>query len=81
MELFCCKEPRWKAFSASWMRSGAGVNNSTFYLRDPRCGFFNWDWRTFVFFLLGFEITKVPLPKYSALYNLSSAKDLSCEAI
>jgi len=44
------------------------------YLRDPRCGFFNWLCRTLVFLRLGLLITKVPLPRYSALYSLSSAK-------
>jgi hypothetical protein len=37
------------------------------YLRDPRCGFFNCDCRTFFFFRLGLLKTKVPLPRYSAL--------------
>ena len=46
------------------------------YLREPRCGFFRLDWRTLVFFRFGLLITKVPLPRYSALYNLSSAKKI-----
>jgi hypothetical protein len=37
------------------------------YLRDPRWGFFNCDWRVFRDFLLGLLNTKVPLPRYSAL--------------
>jgi hypothetical protein len=42
------------------------------YFREPRCGFFNCDWRILAFFRLGLLITKVPLPKYSALKSLSS---------
>ena len=37
------------------------------YLREPRCGFFNCDWRILIFLRLGLLITKVPLPRYSAL--------------
>jgi hypothetical protein len=44
------------------------------YLREPRWGFFNCDCRTLIFLRLGLLITKVPLPRYSALYSLSSAK-------
>ena len=36
------------------------------YLREPRCGFFNCDCRTLLFFRLGLLKTKVPLPRYSA---------------
>jgi len=32
------------------------------YLREPRCGFFNCDWRLFSFFRLGLVMLKVPLP-------------------
>ena len=44
------------------------------YLREPRRGFFSSDWRTLIFFRLGLLITNVPLPRYSALNSLSSAK-------
>ncbi len=44
------------------------------YLREPRRGFFSSDCLTLIFFRLGLLITKVPLPKYSALNSLSSAK-------
>jgi hypothetical protein len=37
------------------------------YFLDPRLGFLNCDWRILIFFRLGLLITKVPLPKYSAL--------------
>jgi hypothetical protein len=46
------------------------------YLREPRRGFFSEVCRTFAFFRVGFEIRKVPLPTYSALNNLSSAKTI-----
>jgi hypothetical protein len=36
------------------------------YLREPRRGFRSSDCRTLLFFRLGFEILKVPLPTYSA---------------
>ena len=47
------------------------------YFREPRCGFFNCDCRVLDFFRLGLVMEKVPLPRYSALYNLSSAKEHS----
>src|SRR5215831_15872319 len=59
------------------MRAAARANSR--YLREPRRGFFNADCRTLIFFRLGLEITKVPLPRYSALNNLSSAKPISPE--
>lgn len=37
------------------------------YLREPRVVFFRRVWRIFVFLRLGLEMTKVPLPRYSAL--------------
>jgi hypothetical protein len=37
------------------------------YFLDPRFGFLNCDWRILIFFRLGLLITKVPLPRYSAL--------------
>jgi hypothetical protein len=46
------------------------------YLRDPRCGFFSCDCRAFIFLRLGLLITNVPLPRYSALKSLSSAKNV-----
>jgi hypothetical protein len=42
-------------------------------LRDPRLGFFSWDWRVFIFLRFGLLMMNVPLPTYSALYNFSSA--------
>lgn len=43
------------------------------YFLEPRRGFRNCDWRILIFFRLGLLITKVPLPRYSALKSLSSA--------
>lgn len=37
------------------------------YLREPRWGFLNCDCRVLLFLRLGLLITKVPLPRYSAL--------------
>lgn len=61
------------------MPAAAPANKLAFaaYLRDPRPGFFNFDWRALIFFRLGLLITNVPLPRYSALYSLSSAKRFS----
>ena len=39
---------------------------SSSYFLLPRRGFRSCDWRVFIFFLLGLEILKVPLPTYSA---------------
>src|SRR2546427_300682 len=36
------------------------------YLRAPRCRFFRADWRRLVLRRFGFEMLKVPLPRYSA---------------
>src|SRR3954463_13839624 len=44
------------------------------YLREPRRGFLSSDCRTLIFLRLGLLITNVPLPRYSALNSLSSAK-------
>jgi len=47
------------------------------YFRAPRCGFFNLVWRRLALVRFGLLMLKVPLPKYSALYNLSSANQIS----
>jgi len=57
----------------------SGLVGARLYLRDPRCGFFNCVCRILIFLRLGLLITKVPLPRYSALYSLSSAKGNSPE--
>jgi hypothetical protein len=48
------------------------TGNLPAYFLDPRFGFRNCDWRILIFFRLGLLITKVPLPRYSALKSLSS---------
>jgi hypothetical protein len=48
-----------------------------FYFREPRSGFLSWVCRILFFFRFGLLIMKVPLPRYSALYNVSSAKTFS----
>ena len=45
-----------------------------FYFREPRSGFLSWVCRILFFFRFGLLIIKVPLPRYSALYSVSSAK-------
>ena len=50
------------------------------YLREPRRGFFTSVCRTLFFFRFGLLMMKVPLPTYSALYSLSSAKTFSPES-
>jgi hypothetical protein len=63
-----------------WVGLDSGLVEGVGYLRDPRWGFFNCVCRTFVFLRLGLLITKVPLPRYSALNSLSSAKGNSPES-
>jgi hypothetical protein len=61
------------------MRTGAlewatsGSRPEEFYFRAPRRGCFNFDCRLFADLRFGLLMIKVPLPMYSALYNLSSA--------
>ena len=47
-------------------QGGDGVR-SLIYLREPRWGFFRFDCRLLVFLRVGLLITKVPLPRYSAV--------------
>ena len=53
------------------------VCTGTNYLRAPRCGFFRLVWRRLALVRLGLLIMNVPLPRYSALYVLSSANGIS----
>ena len=58
-------------------RFGTGAD----YFRAPRCGFFRLVWRRLALARLGLLIVKVPLPRYSALYVLSSANRISSKVI
>ncbi len=49
--------------------------HATRYLREPRSGFLSFAWRVLCGLRAGLLITNVPLPRYSALYVLSSGKE------
>jgi len=50
-------------------------------LRDPRCGFLSALCRTLIFFRLGLEITKVPLPDIRLEKFVFRQNEFSCGLI
>src|SRR5580698_7688173 len=64
--------------SGTVSRHGKPWPGTGYYLRAPRCGFFNLDCRSLPDFRLGLLMMKVPLPWASAEYCFSSTIKVHC---